>query len=284
LLNKINYFRLNSSLKIKNNKATEDIEEINGIFDNISTLCNKFSNLLEKISEVEVFGSNQKSIENQLNNLETEVYEGIEESKLLIEKTQNKYKTYQNFVPSDIARELQSLELLTEKLQGAMETKNKEYKRAKTVRTEYLTGVEEVQQWLQHAELQIQNRTLEPIKYKELLHKIFQEIGGITDRLDNVKKNGRIIIEKTRSEDEKVLIQTTIDQLTQQLSQIRAWIDEKKQQVGDTLDAWTRFLNLYQIVMSWAGEKRRFLQEPMEINTLHQARQKLNDYSVSVLN
>jgi len=209
------------------------------------------------------------------------VEEVIKNSKKLIKDTQDNYIKQQNLVPSDIGQELNSLELLSERLHGAMEEKNKEFKRAKTVRTEYLTGVDAVQTWLHNAELRIQDRSMEPLQMKEILTKIHHEIGGIQERMDCVRMNGGIIIEKSRSDKEKELVQSTIDQLTQQLGQIRSWIDEKKQQVGDSLDAWTRFMNLYQIVMSWATEKRTFVAEPMKITTLYEARQKLNDYSVS---
>lgn len=163
-----------------------------------------------------------------------------------------------------------------------MDEKDREFKRAKTVRTEYLNGVDDIQKWLQQAEIKIQDRTLEPLKLKEILYRVNQEIVGIYEKLDQVKSNGNIIIENSRSQQEKDLVQTTIDQLTQQLSQIRSWLDEKKQQVGDSLDAWTRFMNLYQIVMSWCGEKKQFLAEPLNLTTLQQCRQKLNDYSVAV--
>lgn len=161
-----------------------------------------------------------------------------------------------------------------------MEEKNKEFKRAKTVRTEYLAGVDAIQQWLQQAELRIQDRTLEPLQLKETLNKIHHDIAGIQERLENVKANGQQIIDRSRNDDEKALVQTTIDQLTQQLGQVMAWLDEKKHQVGDTLDAWTRFMNLYQIVMSWSREKRAFITDQMKITTLYEARQHLHEYSV----
>lgn len=187
-------------------------------------------------------------------------------------------------MPSDVAQELTSLELLSERLQGAMEEKDREFKRAKTVRTDYLTGVDIIQNWIQNAEIRIQDRSTEPLQLKETLNKIHQEIVGVQDRLENVKQNGQIIIEKSRNEDEKVLIRTTVEQLSQQLDQLRAWLDDKKHQVGDSLDAWTRFMNLYQIVMSWAAEKKTFLASPLNVVTLHEARQKMNEYSVRLTN
>lgn len=259
----------------------DDIEEI---FSSISDLQDTINALLEELLDLYVFGEDQQTIEKDLNKLQLSVDEVIANSKKLIKLTQENYIKQQNLVPSDIGQELTSLELLSERLHGAMEEKNREFKRAKTVRTEYLTGVDAVQTWLHNAELRIQDRSIEPLQMKEILTKIHHEIGGIQERMDCVRMNGGIIIEKSRSEKEKELVQSTIDQLVQQLAQIRAWLDEKKQQVGDSLDAWTRFMNLYQIVMSWAAEKKTFVAEPMKITTLYEARQKLNDYSVSVKN
>lgn len=228
-----------------------------------------------------MYDQNQKQIEQTINKLKLSVDSVVQkESKDLIKTTQTQYLKQQNLIPADIVQEITSLELLTERLSGTMEEKDREFKRAKTIRTDYLNGVDTIQSWLQNAELRIQDRTLEPLQLKEILHKIHQEIGGIQDRMETVKHNGHMIIEKSRKDDEKELIQSTIDQLTQQLNQIRSWLDEKKQQVGDSLDAWTKFMNLYQIVMTWATEKRTFISESLTITTIHHARQKMNDYSV----
>lgn len=261
-------------------KTKKDTEDLENIIKSISDIQDNLNRLIEEITELHVFGSNQQKIEKELNKIEKSVEENIKKSKTLITTTKQKYLKEQNLIPSDIEQELNSLELLSESVQGAMDERNREFKRAKTIRTEYLSGVDEIQSWLQKTELKIQDRTLEPLQLKEILNKINQEIGSITDRLDAVKKNGQVIIEKCRNEEEKILIQTTIEQLQQQLDQVKSWLDEKKQQVGDTLDAWSRFMSLYQIVMTWVADKKNFMEEPLHLTNLQQTRQKLNDYSV----
>lgn len=238
--------------------------------------------MLEEISDLYVFDENQTEIENELNRLQSAVVEIVQQSKQLVSQTRDEYTKQQNFVPSDIAQELTSLEFLTERLQGTMEEKDREFKRAKTVRTEYLHAVDFVQDWLQNTEVRIQDRTLEPLQFKEVLNKIHQEIPSVKDKLDSVKQNGYVIMEKTRNINEKEIIRKTIDQLVQRFEQIRSWLEEKKNQVGDSLDAWTRFMNLYQIVMAWAAEKRTFLEIPLNVTTLPEARQKMNDYEVGI--
>lgn len=258
------------------------MEEIEAIFHKISTLQDKFNSLLEEIHAVHAFDENIVKIETKLTELEQQVLNCVKDSQSLITKTKEAYIKKQNLIPSDIDQEFTALELLSERVQGNMESKQKEFKRAKTVRTDYLAGVDEIQRWLLQAEMEVQDRTLAPAQMKELLHRINQEITGIYERFTMVKTNGQLIIDNCRNSDEKVLVQTTIDQLAQQLGQVRSWLDEKKQQVGDSLDAWTRFMNLYQIVMSWVAEKRTFLEQNIVLRTLPEARTKLNDYLVAV--
>lgn len=258
------------------------MEEIEAIFHKISALQDKFNTLLEEIHAVHAFDENIIKIETKLTELEQQVHDTVKDSQTLIAKTKDSYLKKQNLIPSDIDQEFTALELLSERVQGNMESKQKEFKRAKTVRTDYLAGVDEIQRWLMQAEMEVQDRTLAPAQMKELLHRINQEITGIYERFTMVKTNGQLIIDNCRNSDEKVLVQTTIDQLAQQLGQVRSWLDEKKQQVGDSLDAWTRFMNLYQIVMAWVAEKRTFLDQTIELRTLAEARSKLQDYVAAV--
>lgn len=267
----------------KDTKANKDLDQIESIFGQISDLQDRINALLDEVNGVYVFDENQTQIEQELNKLKSTVDEICGQSKELIKATQNDYIRQQDFVPSDIAQELTSLELLSERLQGAMDEKDREFKRAKTVRTEYLNGVDCIQHWLHNAELRIQDRSTEPLQLKETLNKIHQEIAGIQERLENVKQNGNVIIEKSRNDEEKILIRNTIEQLQQQMDQVRSWLDDKKHQVGDSLDAWTRFMNLYQIIISWAAEKKQFLAAPLNVVTLQEARHKMNEYSVCYL-
>lgn len=161
-----------------------------------------------------------------------------------------------------------------------MEEKNREFKKARTIRTEYLQDVEEVQNWIKEAEIKIQDRSIEPQILHEHLQKIQSEISGISDRLDKLAKNGKTIAEKTRDEKEGQVIRSTVTDLTEQFQRVKSWLDEKRQQIGETLDAWQRFLVLYKAVMSWVEEKKVFLQEPLYIGTLQEAKQKLHDYNV----
>jgi hypothetical protein len=42
-------------------------------------------------------------------------------------------------------------------------------------------------------------------------------------------------------------------------------------------------MTLYTMVKSWVDEKQTFLLEPLQLSSLTQARQKLQDYTVSIV-
>lgn len=270
------------NLHEKDTKANHDLDTIERYFGAISDLHDRINALLESIADIYVYDHDLAPLEAQLQRIQSDVAQVVDESKRLIASTQAAYQHDQQLVPTDIGQELTALELLTERLTGAMDEKQREFKRAKTVRSEYLIGVDRVQQFLQQAELRIQDRSVEPLQLKETLNKIQHDLAGVQEQMAGVKQNGQQIIERSRDDAEKDRVRTTIDQLAQQLAQVMAWLDEKKHQVGDSLDAWTRFMNLYQIVMTWSQEKRTFIASPMRITTLMEARQHLQEYGQAV--
>lgn len=57
-----------------------------------------------------------------------------------------------------------------------MEEKDREFKRARTVRHEYTQDVGEVQSWIQKAELKVQDRSVEPLQLKEYLSVLYNSL------------------------------------------------------------------------------------------------------------
>lgn len=269
------------TLKEKQEKTSKDLRDIDEAFASIAKARTELQGLERRIVEFHVFGEDLNKTEKELKKLRSEVEGAIKSAKDLVGIVRNQYISSQQIVPSDVAQDLTALELLAESLSNKMEEKDREFKKARTVRTDYNADVAEVQNWIKEAELKVQDRSVEPQVLNEHLQQIQQEIGGVTDRLEKLTRNGKVIIEKTQDDEEKRLVQSTIDNLTEQLSQVKSWLEEKKQQVCDTLDAWQRFLSLYQAVLNWVQEKKLFLKDPLQLSTLQEARQKLHDYSVS---
>lgn len=61
------------------------------------------------------------------------------------------------------------MEILSENVSATMEEKQREFKRAKTIRADYLRDVEEVQSWILEAEKKVQDQSVEPHILKEYL-------------------------------------------------------------------------------------------------------------------
>lgn len=262
-------------------KADKDIADIVETQKRIAELTERIKATLRDIKSFKVFGENQQRLENQLNALQTRVSKATTDSKSLIADTEKKYANNHQPVPTDLAQELSALELLTETLSNTMDEKDRDFKRARTIRYDYAADVDEVTAWLQKAELKVQDRTLEPSVLKEQLQQLQSEIGPICEKLERLTKNGRTIIDNAQDEAEKEVIRSTIDNLTEQMSQVKSLLEDKKQKVGDCLDAWARFLALNETVRQWVEVQREFLARSLHLTTLQQTRQKLNEYSVS---
>ena len=227
-----------------------------------------------------MYGADQESTEKELIELRSSLEGLVDTAKRFSGSTKARYQSSQQLVPSDLAQQLTLLELTAENTGQVMEEKARDQKRARTIRTDYVADVDELTAWIRKAELMVQDRSVEPIKLRESLRQIQSELGPMSDKLERLTKNGQSIVDNTRDEEEKVLIGKTIGNLTEQLGQVRSWLDEKKQQVGDILDAWQRFLVLYDAVKTWTEEKRIFLTDPLTLTSLIQTRQRLHDYSV----
>lgn len=263
-------------------KETEaQVREFDKIQQDIIALISDWKKIEKNIKEFYVYDSDVDCTDRNLILLGDRVRDLVNKTTKLVNTARDHYKASQ--VPLDLAQELTNVELLSENISGAMEGKEREFKKARTVRSDYLTGVDAVQIWIQQAELKLQDRTIRPLELKQNLQQIQLEIDSVLERFDATSKCADIIIEKSRDDEEKINIKSTIDTLKAQLQQVKNWLDEKKQQIGDTLDSWTRFMQLYETVMIWVREKQEFMVEPLNLVSLHQARQKLNDYSVSIL-
>lgn len=162
-----------------------------------------------------------------------------------------------------------------------MEDRQQEASRAEALRLEYTKDVEAVQTWIQAAEAKVQNKSVEPSTLKEFLQEIQCEIGTVSDQLERIKRHGSVISQKTASAEEKELVTNTVTALSEQLSQVSTWLEDKKTQVGDSLDSWQSFIQMYNSLRSWIERQRSFLNEQLKFATLTESRAKLQEYSVS---
>lgn len=272
---------MKTAISENNSQVDKELKHFDDLLETISNLHNQINLLIEKITDLYVYGDHQDAIQTELDQIALNVNRIGDDCQTLTQQIQDSYGKQQGFVPIDISQELKSLELSAENMRGAMADKEREFKRSKTVRSEYLNGVDYIQVWLQQAELRIQDRTLEPVRFKEIVNDVQKELATIYEKLETIKQCAIIIVDNSRSNDEKKLIQNTIDQLEKQIEQIRIDLEEKKHQLHDSLDAYARFMKLYDMVMKWAAEKREFIDISLNVTTLSEARQKMNEYMVN---
>ncbi|XP_025834538.1 nesprin-1 isoform X2 [Agrilus planipennis] len=271
--------RLLDSLQEKKQKAKSDLNELESCFERIFAAKRDIGDVLRQAENLYVFGEDLGTTEKLLNSLQQTAKSRINKAKEVISDIRNYYQTNHHLVPSDLTKEITNLELLTEVLTNTMDDKEREFKKARTVRTDYNSDKSILTTWLKDAELKIEDRSVEPHILHEYIQEIQSEIGTMMDRLENLMKNGNGIIEKTRNDEEKGMITTTINDLSDQMHKLKSSLEEKRQQVRETMDAWQRFLTLYKAVMEWVAEKKIFLKKPLRINQLQDAKQFLHDYS-----
>lgn len=250
--------------------------------DRISDYITELTQLKEHIANIHVYSANVDITERDLAEINEKLNAKNSVIKPLIADIRDLYNAEQNFIPTDIVQELVNLELLLEKNYESYDDKMKNFKKARSIRSEYLTNVDEVNQWIRGAVEKTNDPHMEPNQFKENLHKLHLEQPLIWDRLQCAKKNGDVIIENSHSDEERMLIKTTIDQLENQLNEMSNLLAEKRQQIDNTLDGWSRFLHMHRSVMEWCREKREMLNETMDIHTIQQAKQKHAEYAAAV--
>ena len=274
--------RLINSLHSKLESLKEDLKNLHLIDQKLDNYRDNLESILDQISCLYVYDSDQDTVEHNLEELKSKLDSEIDFLSQFLEKTKEKYQNSQQLVPIDLGQKLAALELRAEDTSQAMEEKKREQKRAKTARTDYLSDVDDLQTWFRETEINVQDRSCEPEKIMERIRQMQSELPGINDKIERMTKNGKMILTNIKDEAEKEIISATIANLTEQLVRVKTWLEEKKQLIGDTLDAWQRFLNLLESVKAWTAEKRVFLQEPLRLSSLNQARQKLHEYAVGI--
>ncbi|XP_024081429.1 nesprin-1 [Cimex lectularius] len=276
--------KLTELLKEKVAKLDKDFAYYNNVSSEIDKHKKSLEDLTKEINSLYVFGPDQDLAENEVIDLEGRVKSLTSKVQKFIQQVREKYSDHQQSVLSELQQKFIDLELLMENMSSAMEEKAKNQKRARTVRTEYVRCRDMLTSWLQQAELKVQDKTSKPQAIKETLQQVQTELPAMSDKLDQMTQNAKTICNNSKDENEISLIKENVNALTEQLAMIRAWIEEKKQQVGDCLDSWERFLTLYNTVMNWCREKNDFLKQPLYLENLDQAKVKLHDYTGAVKN
>lgn len=249
-------------------------------FDRVSERIDELRQLIEvsiaKVKTFYVFGEDDTDGVRQL---AAEVNDLVGRTKTFTEESR---KRYGGSAPADVAQELSALELSSEGLAAAMEEKEREWKRARTSRSEYAMDVEDVQAWVRGAELTARDRTLPPEPYRERLVATRSEIPSVSDRMERLTRNARAIVEGSRDANERQLVQSTVTALSEQFAAVCSELEARQAAVEDACDAVARFLTLLEKVLLWVETQRAFLARPLPLADLQEAQQKQTEYGVRI--
>merc|ERR1712025_302079 len=260
----------------------DEINNLEGVDKKVMELQDKINRLGKHLSDVKVWHQNHAETEAKLVDLRQDIETVSSQIRELHTSTRKKLSELGQSLPSDTADKLANVELLAEQKLTNLEDRESEHKRAKNIRFEFQVDVEEVQFWISRSESKIQDRTLEPHILKNNLNDIQSEINGISEQLDKLLTNGKIITEKTDNNQEKELVLSTTNNLSEQISTLKNLIQEKKNAANDAIDAWQRFLQFHSALKTWCDEKDSFLKEPFCFTNLSAAKLKLQDYNTAI--
>lgn len=255
------------------------LELIKDLSTNLSQIDSELQKIEQQLKEFDSYAKdidqNQQTIDqinNKLNNYKNE-----------IQKLNKSVDEFEEFIAPEITKHLKDLELKVEKLLDTMDEHNRAFKMAKTVRSDYLYNTEKVHCWINDTEEKLKSHYTEPLEYKVSIHNSCQERPSVMEWFKTANKSGLNITQSTREENEANNIRQNLEQTQQRLNQVFALLDEQKTIIDNVVDAWSKFMELYQIIIIWATEKKIFISQELKINNQQEVQVKLNEYSVSVL-
>merc|ERR1719309_612887 len=269
------YKMLISQLEDRVKIVTEEIASLEGVDKKADELHDKIMKLNRVLSVIKVWHQDHAETEEKLLELRSDIETCSSLSRELHHSTRKKLTDLGQSLPPDTGDKLANIELMAEKSLTDLEECESEHKRARNVRYDFQVDVEEVQFWITRSESKIQDLSLEPHSLKNNLNEIQSEINGISEQLDNLLTNGKIITEKTDNHQEKELVLSTPANLSEQIAHLKQLIQDKKNAANDAIDAWQRLLQFHAALKAWCEEKEMFLNEPFTFTNLSSAKLKL---------
>lgn len=272
---------LSNSLSNTLNGKYIQVKKILELLKDLNTNCVQLDGELQKIEqELNQFDPYSKNIdENQ--QIIDQINNRLINYKNEIQKLAKSVDEFEEFIAPEVTARLKDLELNLEKLLDKMEEHNRAFKMAKTIRSDYLFNTEKVHCWINDTEEKLKGNYTEPLEYKVSIHSSCQERPSVTEWFDAASKSGHSIIESTQDQRESQNIRQNLEQTRERLTYVFNLLDQQKAIIDNVVDAWSKFMELYQVIINWATEKKIFVGQELKINNQQEAQVKLTEYSVS---
>ncbi|XP_013786172.1 nesprin-2-like [Limulus polyphemus] len=236
----------------------------------------------EEVSELDCYDTDVEGVEKTITHMKEHISDLNSQVKSVAQDASNRYQQQHRSIPEVIQKALESLELLSETVSVAMEDKEREFKRARTARWEYMQGVENIVAWLQKAQEKLEDKSKCPQEAKETLMPILSEVPSVKDNMEKVSRNGNIIIENSQNVEETSRLKGTITSLREQLIQVEAWIGERRQEIEDALLSWQQFSKINTLLKEWLVKVENILGKEVELSSLPETRQRLSELQILI--
>ncbi|CAG7726205.1 unnamed protein product [Allacma fusca] len=256
------------------------LTEIDGKIEDYQKILNEIKSNLNRICPYE---PNQVDVSRQMKGVDDQIQDAKKSIQEFNTGLKDRFTTLKQILPTSVTEHISGLEIQLEELSSSLNDKMKEFKRLKSVRSDFKKNVQEIKNWIQTTEKNlIDNENMEPSALKQNIQTMMMELPKIQDQMETLEKLGKAIMDTTPDDPEKQDVRNEIDNLQQQINDIRKIIEERNYKIGESLDSWQKFLQLYAQVMAWGNEKKIFLQEPLQLASLPESRLKLNNYTMAV--
>jgi nesprin-1 len=256
------------------------VKRVLDIIKDLSQNCTQIDKELQDIAQnLSNFNPYSKDIEQNTQNLD-QIGSKLTNYNKEIKKIISSLSEFEEFISPELRQYLRDLELKSEKLMDMMDEYNRAFNLAKNVRNEYLFNIEKVHCWLHETEEKLKSHYAEPLEYKVSIYNSIQEKPNVIEWFENTSKNGKIIERSTHDENEIFNVRQNLGNTRERLDHIFSLLDNQKVIIDNVVDAWTKFMELYQIIVNWASEKKIFINQEMRIKSQQEAHEKLNEYSV----
>lgn len=234
----------------------------------------------QQIQSINPYDRDHSEVDRLIRELDAKIKATAADIATFSTQIKDRFSTLKQVLPTSISKNVSNLELEVEKIASNLDDKDKEVKRARSLVSDFQKDIDAIGRWMLSAEERLQNRGSEPQMMKDGLQSLVNELPAVMDQMDRAKKASIVIIEKVADPKERDRVKASVESTESQLLQLKAAIEERKLKIGESLDSWDRFLQLYGQVMSWVEEKRQFMKEPIQLSSLSETRQKLNGYVV----
>lgn len=257
------------------------MKKILELLKDLTTNCGQLEEELQKIEqELAEFDPYSKNIEQNQQTID-QIGNKLINYKHEIHKLNKSVDEFDEFIAPEITQRLKDLELKLEKELDTMDEYNRAFKMAKTIRSDYLFNTEKVHCWINDTEEKLKGNFTEPLEYKVSIHNSCQERPAVTEWFDAASRNGQTIIQSTQEQNEALNIRQNLEMTRERLNQVFTLLDEQKTIIDNVVDAWSKFMELYQVIINWATEKKIFVGQELRINNQEEAQVKLTEYAVS---